>query len=69
MMTMTMKLGLEKSPKNESDLIFGHDGTIRYFSRNLLTIVLDGFRGRRSLWRIVLDLGIRWGFRRRGIGR
>lgn len=46
---MTMKLGLEKSPKNESDSIFGHDGTIPYFSRNLLTIVLDGFRGRRSL--------------------
>lgn len=48
-MTMTMKLGLEKSPKNESDSIFEHDGTIRYFSRNLLTTMLDGFRGRRSL--------------------
>lgn len=48
-MTMTMKLGLEKSPKNESDSIFEHDGTIRYFSRNRLTIMLDGFRGRRSL--------------------
>lgn len=68
-MTMTMMMGLEKSPKNESDSIFEHDGTIPYFSRNVLTIRLDGFRGRRSLWRIVLDLGIRWGFRRRGIGR
>lgn len=48
-MMMTMKLELEKSPKNESDSISEHDGTIRYFSRNLLTIVLDGFRGRRSL--------------------
>lgn len=66
---MTMKLGPEKSPKNESDSIFGHDGTIRYFSRNVLTTMLDGFRGRRSLRRIVLDLGIEWGFRRRGIGR
>lgn len=46
---MTMKLKLEKSPKNESDSIFEHDGTIPYFSRNRLTIVLDGFRGRRSL--------------------
>lgn len=64
-----MMMELEKSPKNESDSIFEHDGTILYFSRNRLTIMLDGFRGRRSLWRIVLDLGIRWGFRRRGIGR
>lgn len=66
---MTMKLKLEKSPKNESGSIFEYDGTILYFSQNLLTIMLDGFRGRRSLGRIVLDLGIRWGFRRRGIGR
>lgn len=46
---MMTKMELEKSPKNESDSIFGHDGTIRYFSRNLLTTKLDGFRGRRSL--------------------
>lgn len=64
-----MKLKLEISPKNESDSIFEYDGTIPYFSQNLLTTKLDGFRGRRSLRRIVLDLGIRWGFRRRGIGR
>lgn len=46
---MTMMKWLEKSPKNESDSIFEYDGTILYFSQNLLTIVLDGFRGRRSL--------------------
>lgn len=46
---MTMKLKLEKSPKNESDSIFEYDGTLLYFSQNLLTTVLDGFRGRRSL--------------------
>lgn len=59
----------EKSPKNESDSTFAHVDTISYFSQTLSTTRLRDFLGQWCLAKIVLGLGIEWGFHLRGIGK